>query len=251
MAALPRLIYCAGGNARFAQIAIEHGFEYGAQLPDTIYFPAYFVDQNWKNPDFEKYMKALAETRPCLATVLDWERWGQYARVIWWAVNAVKYATEAVVIIPKIPGSIRFIPKFIGEMPVRLGYSVPTRYGGTTVPISEFIGWPHGVHLLGGSPEKQIELSGLNKLAFFDNVPKLDVRSADTNYHQFMAKNYNQFWMPGNATWARNRYWPTLREANGGQLWGDGSKKADAPYKAFELSCQNIMKEWRSFTNVT
>ena len=31
-----KLIYCAGGNKQFAETAIEAGFLYGAQLPDTV-----------------------------------------------------------------------------------------------------------------------------------------------------------------------------------------------------------------------
>ena len=54
------LIYCGGGNAKFAQIAIDAGFLYGAQLPSTVYHPLHFADQNWKRPDREKYMKAVA-----------------------------------------------------------------------------------------------------------------------------------------------------------------------------------------------
>ena len=72
--AVPKLIYCAGGNPRLAQIAVEHGFEYGARLPDSTYYPMYFADQDWKNPDREKYMKALSEHKPYMATVLDLEQ---------------------------------------------------------------------------------------------------------------------------------------------------------------------------------
>jgi hypothetical protein len=42
------IIFCAGGNRRFAEIAKNAGFLLGAQLPDTIYFPIQFADQNWK-----------------------------------------------------------------------------------------------------------------------------------------------------------------------------------------------------------
>jgi hypothetical protein len=98
--------------------------------------------------------------------------------------------------------------------------------------LSEFDGWP--VHLLGGSPLKQFELSKL-----------INVVSCDGNYAQLMS-NYCQFFVPdGSATYAKNRYWPTLREANGGTNWGDGSAKAGAPYEAFRRSCKAIMEMWR------
>jgi len=31
----PDLIYCADGNSRYAQIAIDNGWYYGAQMPNT------------------------------------------------------------------------------------------------------------------------------------------------------------------------------------------------------------------------
>ena len=61
------LIYCARGNKRFMQIAVNAGFLYGGQLPGTIYLniaPLYFADQNWKNPQKEKYFAAIAEYKP-------------------------------------------------------------------------------------------------------------------------------------------------------------------------------------------
>ena len=77
------LIYCAAGNRRFAEIATSHGFRYGAQLPGTVYTdvaPLYFADQDWKEPNRDKYMSALAQHRPHMATVLDWEREEQLPR---------------------------------------------------------------------------------------------------------------------------------------------------------------------------
>lgn len=233
MAAYPEVIYCADGNKSFAQIAIDAGWTYGAQLPRTVYFTPEFADQKWKKPDFEKYMAALNRYRPRLATVLDFERWGQFARVIWWAVHAAQYVSEAVIIIPKVPGSIPFIPHQVGGKPIRLGYSVPTSFSGTPVPVWEFGDRP--VHLLGGSPKRQFELTHY-----------LNVVSVDCNYHLKMATKYNQYFEPsGRARYANNRWWPALRESNNGQMWGDGSPEADAPYEAFRRSCQNIMKMWQ------
>ena len=43
---VPELIYCAGGNQRYAQIAIDAGMGYGVQLPCKAHFPLDFADQN-------------------------------------------------------------------------------------------------------------------------------------------------------------------------------------------------------------
>ena len=74
--ASPTLIYCGGGNSRFYDIATAAGFKYGSRLPDTIYGPLYFADQDWKQPNRDKYMAGLAEHKPYMASVLDLERVG-------------------------------------------------------------------------------------------------------------------------------------------------------------------------------
>jgi len=157
-----------------------------------------------------------------MATVLDLERHDQLDEVLSWATEAAQHV-QTVIIIPKAHGVIAELPRTIGGATVRLGYSVPTRYGGTTVPLHEFEGWP--VHLLGGSPEKQMKL-----------WRKLDVWSADTNYTKRMAQS-GYFW--SDVRWSKIRYWPQLSES------GDTATVTDVPYEAFRRSCINIMAAWR------
>ena len=211
------IIYCASGNARFAEIAIRHGFLYGAQLPGTIYHPIFFTDQNWKKPDKAKYMAALAQHKPSMASVLDLERYAQLEEVFELAEEAAQFV-DTVMIIPKVSGIIEILPREIAGAKVRLGYSIPTRHGGTMVNPSEFGGWP--VHLLGGSPHKQMAYSKR-----FDNVA-----SVDGNYSQLMASRYNEFWQGGK--------WHELNDH------GEHFEN-DAIYEAFERSCKNIIAAWR------
>lgn len=230
----PTLIYCGGGNRRLAEIAVAAGFRYGAQLPNTIYpdvAPLWFADQDWRDPKREAYMAALAKHRPTQATVLDLERDEQLPEVLDWAEEAAQHV-ERVVIVPKVFGIIDRLPDRIGGADVVLGYSVPTRYAGTEVPTWEFVRRP--VHLLGGSPHAQM------RLAHYFNVV-----SADGNMHQMFATRFCMFWVPGTARYASNRWWPTLKEASGGELWGNGESDADAPYEAFRRSCENIVAAWR------
>jgi len=216
------LIYCAAGNERFGRIAIEQGFTYGAQLPNTIYHQPHFVDQNWKQPNREEYMQALETHKPALATVLDWESAEQFDEVMAWAGEAAKHVAE-VIIIPKVMGGIGRIPETVNGKPVRLGYSVPTTFGGTALPLWEFGNRP--VHLLGGSPKKQLELRRY-----------MNVVSADGNYAQKMATQYNQFYACNGMARTKDRYWPRLAELH--------PIDHDAPYHAFTLSCINIRAEW-------
>lgn len=211
--ATPDLIYCAGGNARFAKIAIDAGFLYGAQLPCTIYYPIYFADQNWKNPDKEKYMMALREHKPHMASVLDLEKENQLPEVLEWAEEAAVFV-EVIMIIPKVFGIIPKLPRQINGKQIRIGYSVPTKHGGTELPVWEFYGWP--IHLLGGSPHKQMAIRKY-----------LDVKSTDGNYHGLKARKWGEYWQ-----------WPNK--------WIKGKfQYEDGIYDAFELSCKNIIAAWQ------
>lgn len=230
MALAPELIYCANGNRRYAEIAIQSGYTYGAQLPGTVYFRPDFVDQNWKRPDRERYIAALAEHRPRMASVLDWERDDQLQEVLGWAEDAAQFV-DTVIIIPKVHGGISKLPRRIAGASVRLGYSVPTKHGGTEVMAFEFIGWP--VHLLGGSPGQQMRIAQMG----------LDIRSVDGNMMQKLASSRCLFWKPGKKPFTNG--WISIKAADGA-AWGDGGVDADATYEAFERSCKNIQAAWAS-----
>lgn len=243
------LIYCADGNGRYAKIAIDAGFTYGARLPGKVYFDPEFVDQDWKSPDFATYILALEKYKPRLATVLDWEHESQLPKVLQWAKWASVYVSEAVIIIPKVPGGVKKLPHEINGTPVRLGFSYPTGYGEAEWSILlEMLHWPHGVHILGGPPHAALALkSGRLKLPrrstpqadFFTSA--LDIRSVDCNYHLYLA-NRVLVWRgsPDGVSFSHT----SLKEANGRQKWGDGSPQADAPYEAFRRSCEGIIKVW-------
>jgi len=243
-----RVIYCAGGNRRFVEIALAAGMRYGARLPDTVYGDLYFADQNYHNPNREAYMSAVAEHRPLMASVIDIENMGQLAVALDWAEEIAQYVRQ-VMFVPKVD-VIAQLPRSVGSADVVLGYSVPTNYGGTELPIWLFDGWP--VHLLGGSPHMQLWLAGRVLSAssrgrgryatrgipgvsvFYPN----QVVSVDGNMTNLMATRYCQFWRPGDAAYAKNRFWPELRECDGRE-WD-----TDAPYEAFRRSCENIMAAW-------
>lgn len=219
LAVRPELIYCGGKNRRYAEVAIAAGFRYGAQLPCTTYGPVWFADQNWKKPDRARYMVALAEHRPEMATVLDLERADQLDEVLSWAEEAAQYAPR-VLIIPKYTGAIDSLPRRIGGADIILAYSVPTAFGGTEVPVWEFAGW--SVHLLGGSPHRQMMLTHY-----------LDVVSVDGN----MAHKMSHRGCLWSAEKGPKGHWRNLREI-GIDLPTDNN------LEAFRCSCVNIMEAW-------
>jgi hypothetical protein len=228
MGNVPELIYCAGKNRVFEGIALAAGYTLGARLPATIYHPIGFADQDWHEPDRGAYMLALAQHRPRMATVLDLEREEQRDDVLSWAEEASAYC-ERVLIIPKYSGAIDTLPRRINGADVVLAFSVPTKYGGTQVPLWEFAGWP--VHLLGGSPHAQMHYAAqLNSIA--------DVVSADGNMSNKMAHRC-MFWnaKPGGAK--QGRWW--LLGDIGLAAFGEGSNQ-----EAFRRSCINIREAWNT-----
>jgi len=250
MVSPPRLIFCAGGNAGFYEIAAAAGFAYGSQLPETVYGPLLFADQDFKRPNRAAYMAALAHHRPQMATVLDLEQAAQCTTVLDWAAEAAHYVAQ-VIIIPKYPGAIQRLPRSIGPAEVVLGYSIPTRYGGAPpeLDLAEFAGFP--VHLLGGSPHHQIAFycafTGrpaprwmgprlrhfLARYATFG--PIAEVRSVDGNMMQLQANRRCAFWRQ--EVGARG-HWVQLSEV------GAGGFGRDSHREAFRRSCRNIIQAW-------
>jgi hypothetical protein len=229
------IIYCSGGNRRLAEIAHDAGFLLGSQLPETVYLPIGFADQNWKQPNRDRYLQYLRQHRPRMATVLDWEQPEQLPEVLAWAED-VAAIVDIVMIIPKVLGGIHCLPTSIGGKPIRLAFSYPTGFGAASWDIlPEMIGWPHGVHILGGQPHDQMEIAAgrirrkWRKITRQGNLfaSGLDVRSVDGNYFQLKATKYCEHW------------------DNGRWIPDGGVTAIDAPYEAFRRSCANIMAAWR------
>jgi hypothetical protein len=217
----PVLIYCASGNKQFSEIAKNSGFELGAQLPGTVYYQIYFADQDWKKPNRKAYMDGLKKYRPRMASVMDWEKEDQLSDVLSWAEEAADYC-DTVMIIPKVQNKINLLPKKINGKVLRIGYSVPTKYGGTELPLFDFIGWP--IHLLGGSPAAQMRLTKYMR-----------VESVDVNMHMKMATRFCLSWTLGGHTTNR---WTSIKNEDSTRFDGDG------PEEAFARSCKNICEAW-------
>ncbi len=166
-------------------------------------------------------MRKLAQYKPQWATVLDLEQPEQLAEVLDWAAEAEQYVTAGVIVIPKCD-VIDLIPERY-----RLGFSVPTSHGETTLPFVKFLG--RDVHLLGGAPNVQMEILWRS--------PDAQVRSVDLNMHQKMAFERCLVWEAGD----------TMK--NGAfRVLGRSDEVLEKPhYIAFKQSCENIIKAWRSY----
>jgi hypothetical protein len=196
------------------------GWRYGARLPSTTYQPVWFADQDWKNPNLDRYAKAIREHAPEICTVLDWEREEQFPEVLTWAETVAPFVSRLVVI-PKVPGRVDDVPESIGGKPIILGYSVPTSYGGTTCGTWEFGRRP--VHLLGGSPQAQKDFARY-----------LNVVSADGNMAAQQSRK-GRFWSRVKGS---KGHWIQLSEA------GD-NRDVGVPAECFRRSLINIKAVWK------
>jgi len=127
---------------------------------------------------------------------------------------------QRLVLIPKVPGLVRVIPERIGSTEILLGYSVPTRYGGSPIGLWELGRRP--VHLLGGSPQRQLELSQ------YLNVVSVDGNMAHLQAHRC------RFWSRKPKS---KGHWVQLSET--GDCAGNG-----ANLRAFLLSLDAIRSAW-------
>lgn len=134
-----------------------------------------FLDINWKKYDFSRHLSAAQQVLPLLTIARDVEDIFQLERIIDEA-DALKKFSGNVAIVPKDPRLIPNIRRYIPER-FMLAYSVPTKYGGTTIKPQEFDG---PVHLLGGRPDHQRLLANQMDVVSIDcNRFTLDARYGD------------------------------------------------------------------------
>lgn len=110
-----------------------------------------FLDIDWKNYDYRKHLKAAKDTRPMLTVARDIISLNELDRILNEAFELSQWA-DKVIVVPKDIKLKGFLPHIIPKG-FLFGYSVPTSYGGTELPLSCFT--LRKVHLLGGHPAKQ------------------------------------------------------------------------------------------------
>jgi hypothetical protein len=122
-----------------------------------------FLDIDWKDYNFRKHMDAVKACNPLITVARDVEDRRQLSRVLDQAFYLLEYC-DHVVIVPK---DTRLQHELEDLIPAcfLLGYSVPTRYGGTLIPMHAF---KRPVHLLGGRPEVQRKLAETLTVYSFD-----------------------------------------------------------------------------------
>lgn len=133
-----------------------------------------FLDIDWRNYDFRRHLGAAKATCPLITVAKDVEFGEDLEQTIDQADELAQYCWK-VVIVPKA----RTFSKTLNEIPRRfvLGYSIPTRYGGTQIAPERF---QRPVHLLGGRPDVQRMMATLMPVLSVDcNRFTLDARFGD------------------------------------------------------------------------
>ncbi|MCW0217805.1 MAG: hypothetical protein OJI67_05740, partial [Prosthecobacter sp.] len=135
-------------------------------LRDVKRFPRLgFLDIDWKNYDFLRHLEVAKLTRPIITVARDIEEKRDLRRSIDQAFRLLEF-TKYVIVVPKDKSlEARLCTAIPREF--LLGFSVPTRYGGTKLAPEAF---RRPVHLLGGRPDVQRKLAN-----------RMPVFSIDTN----------------------------------------------------------------------
>lgn len=122
-----------------------------------------FLDINWKQYDFRKHLAATKATRPLVTVAQDIVRLNSLPRILDQARELALWA-DHVIVVPKARTLATRIDELIPTDFI-LGYSVPTKYGGTSISPIHF---QRPVHLLGGRPDRQRQLARLMPVVSFD-----------------------------------------------------------------------------------
>jgi hypothetical protein len=165
---LPILKFVAHGK-RVISLAGENGWRPGARYTNLrdvkhVRFEGVgFLDIHWKKYCFSKHVAAARITRPYMTVARDIECMSQLSSIIAEARELLKFSTKVIV----VPKDIRLEGQIESVIPAEfvLGYSVPTRYGGTKIHTDAF---QRNVHLLGGRPDVQRKLAHQMPVISFD-----------------------------------------------------------------------------------
>lgn len=161
---LPLLFYCAdGGRNKFSNIAKQHnyylGFKSNEANPNN---SVMFIDNDWKQYNHTKHLETVKKYKPLLATIKDLE-----------TIEDYEYIKTNIQEFSKYCGRLLIIPKLEVPLDIQenywIAFSVPSRYGKTTLPIEYFRSLNKPIHLLGGSPKKQYKYA-----SELDNVVSID-----------------------------------------------------------------------------
>lgn len=148
-------ILCRGSKAYIPRVAQATGWATGKRHNHYSYAWQFFIDIDWQNYDWTRYLKIIQLHMPAMAMVNDWTDDVPLRTVLHRIQQLREIGVLHVMVCPKDGNDARFLPD-----DVIIGVSVPTKqngkYAGDAPDLRTVAG--RRVHLLGGSPKMQMAL---------------------------------------------------------------------------------------------
>jgi len=162
------------GRVDLTEYAAKKGYLRGARLDKADRYANHgvavdFLDMDWNDPDPDKLIRAAKDHRPKYVVAGDYLRDEDNTQRVNDRARQLRDLAENVIVVPKSPGDFQHIPEWCV-----VGYSVPTEYGGTDIPLREYASLPNQIHVLGGTPHRQFDV--VSQL-WLENVCSIDGNS--------------------------------------------------------------------------
>lgn len=113
------------------------------------------IDIDWEQYSFRQHLEAVKAVKPLMTVARDLTSVRDTERLLH-QIAALREHVRYVIVVPKTRQFPTVSERFRRRYHI-LGYSVPTGYGSTSVPLAHFS--KRKVHLLGGRPTAQFNLA--------------------------------------------------------------------------------------------
>jgi hypothetical protein len=162
------------GRVDLTEYAGKKGYLRGARLDKADRYANHgvavdFLDMDWNDPDPDKLIRAAKDHRPKYVVAGDYLRDEDNTQRVNDRARQLRDLAENVIVVPKSPGDFQHVPEWCV-----VGYSVPTEYGGTDIPLREYVSLSNQIHVLGGTPHRQFDV--VSQL-WLENVCSIDGNS--------------------------------------------------------------------------
>lgn len=204
------------GRPDLVEMATSRGYLAGTRLDEVPRHEQYgttleFIDLHWEQPDFPGLLAACEKHRPKYAIAGDYDSEDNHAEINDRAAQLREFV-DHVIIVPHHDGDLDHIPEW-----AIIGYSTPSEYAATEIPLRRYRDASQDIHILGGTPHDQLELLGR---LWVDNVV-----SMDCNSHHKSATIGSKAWWPASPRW---------------RLVPEGDNRVE---RAYETSVENLKTE--------
>ena len=182
------------GRPDLTAYAEEFGYLRGTRLDDE---PRYrdagvevdFLDLHWEDPDWAGLLEAVEWHQPAYAIAGDYDG-PNHETINDRARELRSLGVENVIVVPHHEGDLAHVPDW-----AVVGYSTPSEYAATDIPLRKYREATHDIHILGGTPHQQHTLLGR---LWVDNV-----QSMDCNSHHKAATIGAKAWYPNRPHWRK------------------------------------------------